>query len=239
MNLRNIFQYGKRYLLGYDIQDASLNGEFRMLKKMIVRSSIVFEVGANVGNHMERYLRYNKDVRIHAFEPSPGSFEELKRKFDLKPGVFLNNIALSNSPGVMDFYLYWETGGGNSLYYNEYQAGVSKEVRKIKVGVDTLDCYMDLNKIDKIDFIKMDVEGNEYKVLLGLSLALRNRAVKAIQFEYTPFTNEIGDSLEKIGSLLKSAGFEIYRITPWGKLRVSDFKANEHRSANYLAILGA
>ena len=90
--------------------------------------------------------------------------------------------------------------------------------------------------IQRIDFIKIDVEGHEYKVLQGLSESFALDKIAIIQFEYSSFTNEIGDSLTKICELLLLNRFRIYRITPWGKIRIVNFLRNENRAGNYLAI---
>ena len=52
----------------------------------------------------------------------------------------------------------------------------------IEIGIESLNNYMELNKIETIDFLKIDTEGYEYEILLGLKDKLKS--VKLLMFEH-------------------------------------------------------
>lgn len=92
--------------------------------------------------------------------------------------VKLNNYALGDKVG--------------KFYYNEGHQAIENKVTSITVKVHTLDWYVQRNKIRKIDFLKMDVEGYELNVLKGGLETIK----KCRYIQYETGTND--EEIEKI-----------------------------------------
>jgi len=119
---------------------------------------IVFDIGAYIG---DTALWFSKAVgpqgKVYAFEPEPGNFERLKANLERNNVTNVNplQLALSENEGEMRV----SSGAGSSVIT---QAGTGKSVK-----VTTIDNFVEANKLPRVDFIKMDVEGYESKVLKG------------------------------------------------------------------------
>jgi len=125
---------------------------------------IVFNVGAYVG---DTALWFSKAVgpqgKVYAFEPEPSNFAKLKANLERNnvTNVVPLQLALSENEGETKF-----SGSGGASAIAETASGTI-------VKVTTLDRFVETNKLPRVDFIKMDVEGHELKVLAGASGTIR------------------------------------------------------------------
>ena len=119
---------------------------------------IVSDIGAYVG---DTALWFSKAVgpqgKVYAFEPEPSNFAKLKANLERNKvtNVIPLQLALSENEGEMRV----SSGAGSSVIT---QAGTGKSVK-----VTTIDNFVEANTLPRVDFIKMDVEGHELKVLKG------------------------------------------------------------------------
>jgi len=119
---------------------------------------IVFDIGAYVG---DTALWFSKAVgpqgKVYAFEPEPSNFAKLKANLERNKvtNVIPLQLALSETEGEMQV----ASAAGLSVIT---QAGTG-----LSVKVTTIDKFVEANKLPRVDFIKMDVEGHELKVLKG------------------------------------------------------------------------
>lgn len=128
--------------------------EREFLSKNIQPNGIFFDIGSNVGVYSLFVSSKRKDVKVHAFEPILKIAERLKYNSkinNLNDRLKVNNIALTDTNGFASFSLEKE-----SLVFGQMSG---------EVPCKTLINYMDENGIEKIDAIKIDVEGAEDKVL--------------------------------------------------------------------------
>lgn len=136
-----------------------------MLYRVVKNGDVIFDVGANIGwysNHLSRKL---PDSKIYSFEPIPETFEQLKRNVELNKSsnITLNNFALAEERKTLTFYYSpLVTGASSSQNITE-----NPDMKKLECKADTLDNYVASNQIEKIDFLKCDVEGAELFVYKG------------------------------------------------------------------------
>jgi len=125
---------------------------------------IVFDIGAYVG---DTALWFSKAVgpqgKVYAFEPEPGNFAKLKANLERNKvtNVIPLQLAVSETKGELQV-----TSSANSSVITQTSTGTS-------VKVTTIDKFLEANKLPRVDFIKMDVEGHELKVLAGASGTIR------------------------------------------------------------------
>lgn len=125
----------------------------------------VLDVGANIGWYTLNIMNAYPQMRVFSFEPSPTTFNRLQNnltlnKFSVQGAV---NCGLYKEKGTIDFY-YDEEGSGASSLVNLRD---KEKIQKISVSVDTMDSWVSQNEIDRVDFIKCDVEGSEFFVYQG------------------------------------------------------------------------
>lgn len=159
---------------------------------------IIFDVGACEGEESIRYKNIFPLASIFLFEPLPKNqtliFENIKKE-NLK-NVNLFPIALSDENGFTKFYtssgrpkevqidLDWDFGNKSSSLLAPQLKNMPEWLKfneVIEVQTMTLDFFVEDNKIDSIDFIHMDVQGAELKVLEGAKEKIKN--IKTIWLE--------------------------------------------------------
>ena len=131
---------------------------------------IVIDVGANIGYYT--LLMAKSDAYFHSYEPELNNFKLLEKNVfenNLISNVSLYNKAVSNFEGFSKLYLSNETTGEHKLNFDRFQNNNFIQVEVTKIN------------LDKIDFAKIDVEGEELHVLQGMK-QLPNK----IMIEFNP-----------------------------------------------------
>lgn len=220
------------------------NGEYRFLRTYVANGMVVLDVGANVGGWTEYLLSLGKNVEVHCFEPVPSTFEELRRRLcdrveDTR--VVLNNVGLSDRPEIATIKVYGQYAGSNSLY--ERRSALATHpcftvFSETEVRLMTLDAYLERKAVDRVDLLKIDVEGHEEKALRGASASLSRGTIRCIQFEYGGCFLDSGATLEEVFELLSRHGYEMFRLSPWGKIHVSSFRSplENYQHSNWVAM---
>jgi FkbM family methyltransferase len=126
--------------------------------------TVYFDVGANSGLYSPEIAFHNSSAQIYAFEPQPECALKLEATVDLNRWsnrFSVVRLGLSDEKGELSLSL---SGSGSTFddAFNDF-----KSRSKIECEVDTLDNYVEMNSIARIDFIKIDVEGYETQVLMG------------------------------------------------------------------------
>lgn len=135
---------------------------------------VVFDVGAR-GNL--EFLSIRPEAQYHMFEPIIGFANLMKEQTKDKSNVKVNQIGLSDSVQK------------GAVFYSNVQSfephpWLQSNDDGERFDLNTVDEYCKENSIDRIDFLKIDAEGFDYKVLLGAKNMLKNNKIKYIQFEY-------------------------------------------------------
>lgn len=229
-------------LLGYDRSNPSKNGEYKFLNSYIKDNMTIIDAGAHDGTYAEYIFNLNPSATIHCFEPTASAFAELKTRLanEIKTcKLIANNAGLSTEIGEAELFIYNELDQRNSLHLNPAHNFDSSLLHKEKIKLTTLDDYIELNKISRIDFLKIDVEGHESKVIEGGASALENKIIKCIQFEYNNNWAAAGFTLESAFNILITNGFKIFRLTIWGRIPINRFKPKleNYIHSNYISLL--
>jgi FkbM family methyltransferase len=162
--------------LGFDALDD-------MKKLAATDAPLIFDVGANRGQSIERFRRTFPRAVIHAFEPGRETFAELQRRCGELPGVSLNNVALGSRPETRTFLHNREDDMSSFL---EPSVDARGEISsRYPVEVITVDDYCAARGIERIDILKSDTQGFDLAVLQGAQRMIARRAVRLIFIEIT------------------------------------------------------
>ena len=141
-----IYNFFKHYIDRYNGENNDNmipNGEIRFLRRNIGNRSVLFDIGANVGQWTKFVLNFNKRLTIHCFEPSKYTFKKLINN-NFPPNVICNNIGLSSAKKEEFIYINKNGSGLNSLYQRkglyEHNWKIPQQ-QKEKIQLDTLENY--------------------------------------------------------------------------------------------------
>ena len=173
--------------------------EFDEIAKIIKKDNVVFDVGANIGL-ISAFMghRVGTGGTVYAFEPQPETRKELQKTIALNEleNVVVAPYALSSEVGTADLYFVNNNKLSSLAPVGDNHYGTNKTVR---IATNTIDNFCSQNNVTHIDFIKIDVEGFEYEVLIGAREMLQKHAIKAIQFEMRERNQTILDMLQEYG----------------------------------------
>jgi FkbM family methyltransferase len=190
--------------------DWRTNGEQWLVQRLAaLRPSVVFDVGANVGNWLELARNAMPQSQFHAFEIVETTFAELRKRMAGKPGLTLNDFGLSDRFGELTMHLF--DAGSELTSHVAYPHGSS---RRVACRVHSGDDYMREKGIERIDLLKIDVEGAEHLVLNGLRAALAEGRIEVIQFEYGKVNIITHFLLRDFYELLGSYGYAVGKLFP-------------------------
>ncbi len=199
--------------------------EDRALLQARVRPGMrVADIGANQGLYTLLLSRLvGTEGRVWAFEPDDVLFAALERNLAVNgvTNVLASHRALGSAPGAMTLYRSLLNSGDNRLA----DSGREHAHAAVQVSVDPLDRLL---AGERLDFIKMDVQGWEMEVLRGMSRLLddpRNERLE-IHLEFWPKgLREAGSDPREPLDYLAGRGFAIYRHGSEALVPVEDFSS--------------
>ena len=195
-----------------------------MREKLTASGGGVFvDVGANLGFYtlLARHLA-PKGI-VLAFEPEPTIFESLCRtiKLNALDHVRCHQLALSDQPGSTQLVIHQENYGGHSIASTPGKGKVTTEVK-----TDTLTTVIDREEdleANRIELIKIDVEGAETAVIRGLMEFLDRGHRPAIFCEVRgPEVKRSGGSAREVAGLLEPLGYGCFQLTTNGTPKTAD-----------------
>lgn len=231
----------EKYLLNYNgvSYDFFKNGEANVLKQLSpFEIKVIFDVGSNVGDWASIANKYFKQAEIHCFELSKKTFKTLSKNANGKQYV-LNNIGLSNISGKITYKDYGFNSGLNTILLeaNFHDRDIKPDLTEGIVL--TGDHYCIEKNIDRIDFLKIDVEGAEHLVLEGFSKYLKNNMIRIIQFEYGYTNGDAKFLMKDFYKLFEGYGYKVGKIRPKGvEFEEWTYRHNDFDSGpNYIAVV--
>lgn len=181
---------------------------FALLKKILPENPVILEAGAQFGEDTQWMAEFWPKGMIYAFEPLPDSYSLLQKTVDKLTNVSIFNKALSDKKGKFNFYV---AGGASSLlrptpaFNNDYfHADLDKP---ILVECICLDEWARENGISHIDFMWLDMEGNEISALKGGMDLLKTVKLIYIEVNFNKFWENCA-LYEDVKSFFEQNGFD-------------------------------
>jgi len=207
------------YLTGAKTHDS----EIRLAKyaiKLLAAGQRVMDIGAHVGFFTLLFSKLIGDGgRVISFEPSPATFNLLISNVALHKNVEIFNKAISNVNEQITFYefptLYSEYNSENINQFESEKWFLKNTPRKVMVSALTIDSIVKENSFVP-DFIKIDVEGNELKVLQGAKETLTKQHPIVVMEYLEP--NRHNESHRAATAFLRALDYRSFIINKDGNL---------------------
>jgi FkbM family methyltransferase len=184
-------------------------------------NKIFFDVGANNGNTSVPYAQNDSNIKVYAFEPTPEMIKQIENRTQSINNYFLTKKAVSNYNGKATFKVSEQGDWGCSSLLEfsdksktewcgrpEYKVNYEMQVEVIR-----LDSFIKEHNIPKIDYLHIDTQGSDLKVLEGLGEYINiveEGVMEAAAKENILYYGQ--NSQQESIEFLKKNGFEITSI---------------------------
>lgn len=209
-------------------------GEIQAFEYVLARLKknklVIFDCGAQHGHYSEMVAevlkKHNIDsYNIYLFEPGIFLRDELSVKFLNDSRFHIIDKAVADVNGEAKLFYPWEGAGTASLssLNNDQQSITEGNNQKYEI-IETIimDDFCEQLGIHQIDFIKLDIEGYEFKALLGLHKMIKNKRVQFIQFEQGVSSLDSKQLLKDFWDAFHDA-YHFYIILHEGLVRIDQY----------------
>jgi FkbM family methyltransferase len=144
---------------------------------------IIFDVGANIGQSIQRFRSYFPKSAIFSFEPSTETFNELSKNTSRLEDVSLFNVALGASKQKKSFHQ--NSSSVMSSFLEVDQIGDKLILGDVIIDVERLDEFFSshIKNVSKIDILKIDAQGYDFEVLKGAQALLDLNKIGMVYLE--------------------------------------------------------
>ncbi len=190
--------------------------ETEVMLSLVRPMDVIVDIGAHIGYYTLLFSKITgKGGKVIAFEPGQSSFMILKENVRINNYtdrvVTVNKAVSSEDNREINLYLNNNNPGMNRIFKSEKYGKRTDSIEKI--GTISLDSYFNGNASEKIDFVKLDIEGSEYGAIKGMEQTLKNNKNIKIITEFHPVSiREFGVEPTEFLELLDSFGFNIWSL---------------------------
>lgn len=208
----------------FDNCNSRTNGEDNFFKQIQSNITTIFDIGCRSDSIFTTF-----EGEVHYFDPVDMFIQNISRQHNRNKLAVFNNFGLGNENKELYYYPKYQ-----SFYDRINSCNISDDSNKILLKIKTAKDYFINNKLQSVDFIKIDTEGYELNVLKGFEEYLEN--VKIIQFEYGGTFLDNNTKLIDVIHYLEEKGFYKFSyLTPDGTHLITDFE-DHYKYCNIVAI---
>lgn len=191
-----------------------------MMRRLVRPGDVILDVGANIGYFTSLFAKLTGPKgKVFAFEPEPRNFFYLSKNIQQNSydHVTLFNGAVSSSPGKLKLFVCGYDSGHHTINQQggieAYRHGREGDTREIEIDAVKLDEWL-VGKANRVDVVKIDVEGAEVLVLESMRRILtENRDVRLIVEFFPMLLKEMGTPPARLVQiLLDELGFQLFIV---------------------------
>ena len=204
-------------------EDAFLRHILTPLLRRRTSAVTVFDIGANIGNYTMRLLEAVPGASIYSFEPAPGACTALQQRIQ-SARVSCVPLGLSDEPGTAAIFDYrGRPSSGHASIHKEVFSTIHRAtaLRSTNIRLTTIDMFCAERGLERVDFAKVDTEGNELAVLRGAKHLIASGGFPLVQFEFNSMNVVSRSFLKDFYEILP--GYRLYRLLPSKLLHLGDY----------------
>ena len=189
--------YGMYFSKGYCDREA-----VEIIHRHLRPGMVMLDCGAHIGEFtLAGAAAMGPDAEIHSFEPDPRNFEYLKENVARNQlnRVVVNQCAVGENDGEVKFHLGLDPTASSVGLESHTQT-----VNVITVQVKNLSHYAEAHRLERVDFLKIDVEGAELAAVKGASDLLKKYKPGLLFIECDDHDNEM-----PVANFLISLGYRV------------------------------
>ena len=201
---------------------------FNFINAQVKEGMTILDIGSHIGLMAVVFgKKVGNTGKVYAFEPTPSTSRILQETVRINHGnnISVEPYALADQKGKLSFYISNHLADNSNSLVNNHRT--DRQESKVEVDVNTVDDFVKERNIAKVDFIKVDVEGAEFKLLKGAQQTIRRDQPLIILAIHPDSIKNFGDSTAEIWDLLKNLGYRIL-------LGSAEINKNEFTSRNDL-----
>jgi FkbM family methyltransferase len=197
------------FLLGYFEKETVIT-----LDRLINKGDTILDIGANIGAHtLHMAEKVSSDGKVFAIEPTDFAFRKLTQNIQ-------NNSNLNEQVNLRQILLVEDGGNQIEEIYSSWPLTKSKERHEVHCGIkksikgaqkQRLDDFVEIEGINRIDLIKLDVDGNELEVLAGGKESIKKHSPTFVM-EFGPDQYEVNEHFDKAINLLINMGYYFFSL---------------------------
>lgn len=196
----------------------SLDDPHRVIARLLADAEVrcIIDAGASDGRVARRFGKLFTDAELHLFEPNPDYAPALASLHDEQPRYHHHALVLAESPGEPTFYVTSDPGS-SSLHkptdaMQQVYPDQSAVTERRTCTATTLDRWAADRAIERVDLIKLDIQGGEANALRGAARLL-DESVRVIYTEvFFQRFYEGGATFSDIDIVLREHGFGLYSL---------------------------
>ena len=196
--------------------------ERQLLRSTLPAGAVVVDAGANIGIYSQFLSRcVGPTGVVHSFEPSPGNFRRLQSATRNLANVRLSQAAVGECSGRSKLYLSDKLNVDHRTYTSE---GESR--RAVPIDIIALDDYFKPGQ--RVDLIKMDIQGYELHALRGANRVLADNPSAKLLLEFWPYgLKQAGTNWIELIDTLERKNMAVCQITKHGLVPFRSESASE------------
>jgi FkbM family methyltransferase len=196
--------------------------ERQLLRRILFAGAVVVDAGANIGIYSEFLSRcVGPTGVVHSFEPSPDNFKRLRAATLKLSNVRLSQAAVGDHSGKSELYLSDKLNVDHRAYM---AAGDSR--RAVPIEIVALDDYFKPG--ERVDLIKMDIQGYELHALNGANRLLEDNPDIKLLIEFWPYgLKQAGTNWIDVIAALEVKGMVIKQVSAGGLIPFHSDSASE------------
>jgi FkbM family methyltransferase len=184
----------------------------------LIENGDVLDIGANIGYTSYLFAGVLKPgFNVYSFEPDWANFQMLlgmiQRK-KLRNKIIAVNAAVGSNEGTVEFWHNEEHSGDHRVVTNHFKGRCANPNRISSVPLMSIDSFVSARNLEKISFIKIDVQGYELAVCTGMKQTLARFPEVCVCCEYSPQgLVDLGFEPSQVLNFLRANGHQIHILT--------------------------
>ncbi len=196
----------------------------RRLAEFIPPNGVVFDVGAHFGYLAKEFARiHDGSCRVYCFEPVSYTHSILKWVMRRHHNARLEQFALSSEQGRANISIPVKSSGRLGIGLSHLGEESVWDFITESIRTEKLDDYVASQRLQRLDFIKMDVEGAELLVLRGAEHVLETLHPAVYCEVATDWTERLGYHPDELFAFMESKGYQPHVLGQHGVVSVEGY----------------